>query len=312
MTKMTMTTTTEFPEEKVHQVPIDKIEVDRTWNSRKYLGDDDDSGVEAHSFFELVESLKTDGQDTPVDLKQGSDGHYFLIAGFRRFAAFQRIYKEDGTVKGVKPGHIKAFIKDALTEVEALLRNGRENTGRENLNMADTAYLIHRLSKHGLSEVEIASRLALTQSYVNQLHRVYKGTIDLRIKSAGQEITVFEHWREAPGRIGFGNLLELVRINVDPRIKELKYLELLSNTKMQNGKTRAGIVKTDMVMQANGFGTMLGRLEKAGLIQLDSKPDWKRILETGKRLKFGGCAPEYIERVVEGARQGFERGRTLG
>jgi len=310
---MTMTTTmmTDYLEEKVVQVPLDKIEFDRAWNSRKYLGDDDNSGIEAHSFFELVESLKTDGQDTPVDLKKGSDGHYFLIAGFRRFAAFQRIYAEQGKVKGVKPGHIKAFIKDTVSEVEALLRNGRENTGRENLNMADTAYLIHRLSKHGLNQVEIASRLALSQSYVNQLHTVYKGTCDLRIKSGGTEITIFEHWREAPGRIGFSNLLELSKINVDPRIKEMKYLEMLSNIKAKNGKTQKGIVKTDLVTQANGFGTMLGRMEKQGLIRVES-PDWKRLLETGKRMKFAGCAPEYIERVIEGARQGYERGKTLG
>jgi ParB/RepB/Spo0J family partition protein len=308
---MTMMTTIEYAEEKVQQVPIDKIEVDRNWNSRKYLGDDDNSGIEAHSFFELVESLQTDGQDTPVDLKKGSDGHYFLIAGFRRFAAFQRIYTDGKTVKGVRPGHIKAFVKDMMSEIEALLRNGRENTGRENLNMADTAYLIHRLTKHGLSENEVASRLALSQPYVNQLHTVYKGTCDLRIKSGGQEVTVFEHWREAPGRIGFGNLLELVRVKVDPRIKEMKYLELLSNTKVKNGKTQAGIVKTDLVTQANGYGTMLGRLEKMGLVRVQQE-DWKRLLEVGKRMKFGGCAPEYIERVVEGARQGYERGKTLG
>lgn len=310
---MTMTTTmmTDYVEEKVIQIPLERIEFDRNWNSRKYLGDDDNSGIEAHSFFELVESLKTDGQDTPVDLKKGSDGHYFLIAGFRRFAAFQKIYAENQKVKGVKPGHIKAFVKDVVSEVEALLRNGRENTGRENLNMADTAYLIHRLSKHGLNEVEIASRLALSQSYVNQLHTVYKGTCELRIKSGGTEVTIFEHWREAPGRIGFSNLLELVKVKVDPRIKEMKYLELLSNTKMKNGKTQGNIVKTNEINQANAFGTMLGRLEKAGLAQVTTQ-DWKRLLEVGKRMKFAGCAPEYIERVVEGARQGYERGKTLG
>ncbi len=311
MTTMTTMVMTDYIEEKVVQVPLENIEFDRDWNSRKYLGDDDNSGIEAHSFFELVESLKTDGQDTPVDLKKGSDGHYFLIAGFRRYAAFQRIYTEGGKVKGVKPGHIKAFIKETVSEVEALLRNGRENTGRENLNMADTAYLIHRLSKHNLTESEIASRLALSQPYVNQLHTVYKGTCDLRIKSGGQEVTIFEHWRESPGRIGFSNLLELVRVKVDPRIKEMKYLELLSNTKVKNGKTQSGIVKTDLVTQANGFGTMLGRLEKMGLTRVESH-DWKRILEVGKRMKFAGCAPEYIERVTEGARQGYERGKTLG
>lgn len=309
---MTMTTMTDYPEEKVYQVPVDKIEVDREWNSRKYLGDDDDSGLEQHSFLELVQSIQSDGQDTPVELKRGSDGHYFLIAGFRRFAAFKKVYADGSTVKGVKPGHIKAFVRDNLSEVEALLKNGRENTGRANLNMADTAFLVHRLTKHGLSEVEIASRLALSQSYINQLHQVYKGTCELRIRSAGTEVTVFEHWREAPGRISFQHLLELVRVKVDPRIKEMKYLELLSNTKGTNGKTRAGIVNTNEVTKANGFGTMLGRMEKVGLIHMEANPNWRRLLEVGRRIKFGGCAPEYIERVVEGARQGYERGKLLG
>jgi ParB/RepB/Spo0J family partition protein len=174
-------------------IPIDKIEHDRNWNSRKYIGDDGEGGSpEQHSFEELVISIREDGQDTPVEVKQGSDGHYFLISGFRRFCAFRRIYADGGKVQGVPLGHIKAYVHESLSELDALVRNGRENTGRTGLNMADTAYLIHRLAEHGLNETQIATRLALSQPYVNSLHVVYKKGSELRIKVREQEMTVLE------------------------------------------------------------------------------------------------------------------------
>jgi ParB-like chromosome segregation protein Spo0J len=291
-------------DEKVHHIPIDKIELDRTWNTRKYLGDDDD-GPEEHTFGQLVTSLECDGQDTPVDVKPGSDGHYFLIAGFRRFVAFQRLYSESKSVKGVRPGCIKAFIREGLTEVEALVRNGRENTGRTNLNPADTALLIHRLSEHRLTEADIAKRLAITPSYVNQLHTIHRGTSNLRITHNGKDVSVFDHWRDAPGRVGLQSLLELARSKTEPNIKESKYLELLSVDKGDRGKTKAVIQRND-IKAAELFGLMMGRMSKTGAITINT-PNWKALLELGKRMDFKSSAPDYIERVTKSASDAYER-----
>jgi hypothetical protein len=313
---MTMTTTileTMSGGVEFLEIPIDKIEADINWNSRKYIGDDDEGdGPDEHSFAELVESLKCDGQDTAVEVKEGSDGHYFLILGFRRFAAFKRIYKEGGQVKDVQPGCIRACVRKGLTEREALLRNGRENTARSDLNAADIAYLVHRLSKMGMTEKEIGVKLAISGPYVNMLHSIYRGTSDLRITTGGKEVVVFEHWRENPGRVPVQTMLELVRSNTSPRIKESRYLEILAKPRSKLGTPKVEKPTYDAAKTAETFGLTIGRLERHGIITVDSAQDWKGLLTIGKRMKFDDDTPENIERVTSAAKRGYERGKLVG
>jgi hypothetical protein len=291
-------------------IPVEKIDHDRNWNSRKYIGDDGNGGSpEEHSFEELLSSIREDGQDTPIEVKVGSDGHYFLISGFRRFSAFRRIYADGGQVKGVPPGHIKAYVHEGLSELDALIRNGRENTGRKGLNMADTAYLIHRLAQHGLSDTQIADRLALAPPYVNSLHIVYKRGSELRVNVGDRPMTVFDHWRESPGRVGFQNLLDLVRTDVDPRIKEMKYLEMLNAPKVKPGpkpQQKPLIPKSD-IQTAEYFGLLMGRAERSGCISVN-KPDWPKLLEVCKNMKLAKAAPEHVKNLTEAAQRGYQRG----
>lgn len=298
-------------EEKVHLLPLEKIDVDKSWNSRKYLGDDLEGGLEEHSFVELMESIRDDGLDNPVEVipSPTSDGHYFLISGFRRITAVKRLNAEATPIKGMKAGYIKAYIRPQLTQLEALVRNGRENTGRASLNMADTAYLVHRLSNLGLTEVEIARRLALSQPYVNSLHTVYKGTIGLRVRSNGLDTTIFDHWRDAPGRISFNTLLEFARTKGDPSHKEKKYLELLAAPKGKAKLYTSVTQPQSPTRKAETFGLMLGRLAGRGLIALETD-NWRVLLESSKRVDFKGNTPESIERVTQAAKAAFERGKS--
>lgn len=299
-------------EEVIRQVPIGKIFVDKSWNCRKYLGEDSEGGPEEHSFSDLVTTIASDGQDTPINVRtfKSSDHHYSLVAGFRRYSAISKIYAQDGKVPGIKKGTIKVIVKE-MTDLEAMVQNGRENTSRANLNMADTAFLVHRLAKVGkLKDIEIAQKLGLSIAYVNSLHTVYKNTVELRIQHKdGSEQTIFDHWRDAPGRVSFQNLLALSRTKLDGRIKELKYMEMLNvqpSDEVAKKNNSTNIKKNDVSI-ADTFGALMGRLAAADLVDIP-KFDWKRILEIGKRMKFDGQEKEYIEKVLKAASDGYVRG----
>lgn len=314
---MTMTTiptigtpTDKKEEDQIVQIPIEKIEVDREWNSRKYLGDDSDGGPEEHSFSDLVDSIRQNGQRTPIEVRkvEGSDDHYTMISGFRRITAISKVYAKDETVPGLEKGCVRAIVKHGISEMEALILNGSENTARQNLNMADTAYLVHRLStKYRMKERDIATKLALSQPYVNQLQTVYRGTCNLRIeKKDGSSQTIFDFWRDAPGRVTFTNMLEFARLKIDDRVKEIKFLELL---KPDTGKqaTKKKSFKRDDAQAAEQFGVMLGRMVASKV--LDFTPvNWRRTLAVGRKMSFEGMTEEYIEMVCQSAQRGYERG----
>ena len=293
--------------ERIEQIPLTQIEADRNWNCRKFIGDDSEGGPEEHTFSDLVDSILTTGQATAVGLrkKEGSDDHYCLVEGFRRHAAISRIYSQNKTVPNLKEGCIRAIISE-MNDMEALIQNGRENTARAGLNMPDTAFLIHRLySEFGLNDSVIASRLGLSQPYVSQLHAVYKGTANLRITMKdGSEITIFDHWRDAPGRVAFQTMLEFVRIKADPRVKELKYMALLDPKNQKSDRKQ--VVQRNEFSLAETYGVSLGRLAAKGLISIQG--DWRDILLIGKRIRLSDNNPQYRDRVLACAKEGFERG----
>lgn len=292
------------------QIAIDLITADKSWNVRKYLGDDSDGGPDAHGFYDLMRSLEKDGQDTPLVVRPVSDGHYSLVAGFRRFEAMKRIYEKGGKVKGNKDKCVRAEIRN-LSELQARCYNGRENTGRENLNAADTAFLIAGLAKEGLTDSAIATELALSDGYVGVLHRIYKGTSELSYqKKDGTIVSVFEHWREMPGRVPVPVMRDFASLRVNHTIKEMKYIELLKGFEEPNGNgaEKRLAAKRNEIGSAYSLGSMVGRLEKAGLISVKSQ-DWGEFLKVGKKIDIEGLDPKMGEQMFLKAREGYERGR---
>lgn len=320
MTKTTLTgqTIQTTKSETIEQIPLGDITADRNWNVRKYLGDDAD-GIGEHEFSDLVGSILAKGQDTPIVVRPtGTEGgaensgsnHYWLVAGFRRYAAFTMIYSEGKTVPGIEPGCIKAVVR-TLSDIEARAFNGRENIGRNNLNMADKAHLIGELKKAGLTHAQVGSELALSSVYVANLYAIYKGASELKYAyKDGRETTVFDHWREAPGRVSYENMLALSRIAVDPRIKELKYLELLNAKETEETKRNKGKIerpKNDGYL-AERLGIMLGRLEAKGLISINEH-NWREILSLSGRVALTqNTSEEYAEQICQAAAKGYARG----
>jgi len=76
-------------------IPVSLIVADEEFNARKDLDSKNDEG---HSIDKLADSIATSGQLSPVlvAVVKEHPGMFFLISGFRRFAAISRSEKEGG------------------------------------------------------------------------------------------------------------------------------------------------------------------------------------------------------------------------
>lgn len=171
---------------------------------------------EETSFTDFVRSFVERGQDTPILVRERNarpgQPCYELIAGYRRVAAFQEIYRRKERVLGVPDGRIRAKIRnDVTTDADVWELNVRENTGRTELNDADLAYGIGQICKAWGGRIEnriLAKRVGLSEARVEQLRRVYEG-LQIAIET-GKPATIFSHWRANPGLLKFSYMLRLV------------------------------------------------------------------------------------------------------
>ena len=114
---------------------------------------------------ELMESIKSVGLLEPVGLVK-ENGDFNIIYGNRRVLAVKKLgYTE-----------IKALIYPAkMTIQERDMLNLIENMQRENLSIMEQAIALYKIkTKHNLTPSEIAARLSMTTSKVNNLLKMYK------------------------------------------------------------------------------------------------------------------------------------------
>ena len=140
---------------KTITVHFEDLTADQTFNSR----------VDYENISELAESIKSHGllQNIGVTEKKTEPGKYFVIYGFRRYAALTKIREELGP--------------DAFSEIEVTLnegtieelreRNLKENIDREQLKPHEIASAIKKMVNSGLEQRDIGTRLGRPQSWVS-------------------------------------------------------------------------------------------------------------------------------------------------
>lgn len=129
--------------------PIDRIELTAV-NS----GDDD--------VLDIVESIKTSGQQVPVLLRPAPDrdGAFEVIYGRRRIHAC--------SVLGIP---VKALIR-TLDDQEALMAKGLENSSRQELSFYERARFAKDILAQGFSRAEVQQALSISKASLSQLERV--------------------------------------------------------------------------------------------------------------------------------------------
>ena len=121
-----------------------------------------------------------------------STEEYFLIAGFRRYAAIEQIRAENGS------GHFDTVpvnvFRGSLTE--ALLVSLTENIQREDPNPLDLGRVFHHLHENeGITLTEIAGRIGKKRPWVSFIMTLYRGDdkVSKELVTAVQD-GIINHW----------------------------------------------------------------------------------------------------------------------
>ena len=111
----------------------------------------------------LVLSIKENGLDTPVVVRETGDGHYSLVVGFRRFKAILYLKKE----------FIPVFVRD-LTDHEARLANFRENGERKDLSFWEEVLFVRNTFAEKVSVSDIQRALNKPYGWVRPRRQIWK------------------------------------------------------------------------------------------------------------------------------------------
>lgn len=293
----------------IELIRLTEIEADKNFNVRSSVETTESETDENHTsgLKGLVKSILTksaqkakdapayEGQDTPIKVrKQSGKGKkpYYLIAGFRRFAAFNLIAEERGD-KDLSKTLIKAEIYEAtMTDDEAKRLNIRENTARDNLSAADLCHGIAKIMgmTPGTTTIQLADDFQVAQGYVSKLWRIHQGT----------PAKILTAWRSGLVNVATDDLEKLSKL---PTAAEKEAAWKALTEKPEKSKGGRGSWDVTAKKEAEKIGTLFGKLERDGHIELneDEEGTWFsaniRALVNIPKLKDGDNATSYENKV---------------
>lgn len=153
-------------------IPMSKIVLDKKSNIRSHYGEID----------ELAESIKRDGQLTPIMVEPAEDGKFKVVFGFRRVMAMRKL----------KNPSIRAELRNNLSRADRDWLNAAENLHRRNLSPYEIGLCFLRQKKeHRWSGKTISERFGshvkdsksqLSVSYINNLIRIHEALTPFCLK----------------------------------------------------------------------------------------------------------------------------------
>jgi uncharacterized ParB-like nuclease family protein len=279
-------------QEKIIEIPLNKIVVDYGWNSRsgvdklqlsKKEGEPPpgESGItEENEFHSLADSIARVGQEDPIDVVAKGD-KFFVVTGFRRMRALTLLAERDGKKDAV----VKAVIK-TFTPFEARLRNIRENTARRKLTGPDTARALVEARKLCQEEKreftigELAATLGIGRPYASRLFQ-----IEDKVQPA-----ILRKWHNGNVEVGVN---EMERISAMKPEKQEKAFDAVSRIKGSSTKSN-WVVKAER--EAIKVGAFLGHLEYLGLISTEEL-DFNKHAEVLVKMGVGEKKPTGPQRA---------------
>lgn len=124
---------------------------------------------------DLIESIKTSGQQLPVMLRhrRGAGPRYEVVYGRRRIAACRALAAK-----------VKAYIKEMSLE-EALMSQALENSARLERSFIEQAVFATRLEQAGFTTERICQALAIDGSTLSRLRSVVRDVPEQLIRRIG-------------------------------------------------------------------------------------------------------------------------------
>jgi hypothetical protein len=124
-------------------VPLDRIETDYLVRDRVALDDDEMRA--------LITSLRTRGQQTPIELAELGGGRFGLISGWRRCQALARLAAETGESRYAT---VLALVRRPTESAEAYLAMVEENEIRVGLSYFERARIVAKSVDQGVFETK--------------------------------------------------------------------------------------------------------------------------------------------------------------
>lgn len=160
------------------------------------LSDDDEE------FRELLEAIRTRGQDSPILVRPHAknDGHYQVVFGHRRLRAARKI--------GIK---VRAVVK-SIDDRTHVLAQGQENSARANLSFIERAMFARSLEDLGYDRELIALALTANASAVSKMMSVTERIPRAIIEGIGPAPGIGrERWVELSLLVGKASNANVVR-----------------------------------------------------------------------------------------------------
>ena len=245
-----------------------------------------------------MNSIRADGQDTPILLRPNPDRKtvdaypFALVAGFKRFEAMTRITEHAMATKEYNPivaephwdarkATIKATIKE-MTEAQARAANIRENTARDNLTLVDltfglrelvTAYTKEKQSAKG-AKTAIAAELGMNKGYIGYLIDIGQGFSE----------EVLTHWRTSQKRLTKEQMVKVLTESTAER-----------RTEAYHNMCKSGTVDGPTTDQSGNQGAAPDAKLVAAVQKLQQIGRYFAYAEAHDQLPEGTCAKMSLE-----------------
>lgn len=287
----------------VLEIPREMIVADDDFNARINLdGANASKEHEGNTFAELVKQLHEEGQLVPVIVANVADhpGKYYLVAGFRRFAALCGTEKAGGldrpTIKAVMygDGTGASDLKDLY------LANLAENEARAPLTAYERSVRYHLLkTEYDLKGASIARKVGLHVTYVNRLIKAQEDLCD----------ELLERWAEESSA-GYDGDCFMTTDNINffmaiPKAKQSEALEATINPPADPGDDDDGgsddDTDDDKKAKVKAKKTSLATIKAAiAAAKLTIKTDGEDVFYAGvlKGLEFA-VKPKAIDGVLK-------------
>ena len=165
----------------------------------------------------LMESIKQRGLQNPIYVGKTKSGRYVLISGHRRMTACSKLGWNT----------IPANVTTEPEIIDLLLDNSTENLQRLNITPMEFGRICQRLLDLKLTIPEIASRLSVTKSMIEQALNTYKG-IPEEFKG---KVEFMSRGINRQGKIPATLATKVLSIKKDVGLTEAQTSSLLSETR---------------------------------------------------------------------------------
>lgn len=214
---------------------------------------------------ELKESIDKNGLLQPIIIKKALQG-YYIIAGERRFRAFQLLNKDV----------IPAIIRD-YTDEQVMIFSLLENLQREDLSALEEAASYKQLSESlNLTQEELAKKLGKSRPYIANSLRLLKLPELVKEKLNNGELST-AHARTLLSLKNKQAIIELCQTIIDKKmsVRELEnYIANLNKEKIKKQRTVDIFIEEQENILKQKFGTRViikQNKNKKGKIEIEFK-----------------------------------------